>query len=120
MNFDHVALNVKNIPLSVKWYVTAVGAKVLYQDETWAMLDAGGVKLALTLPNQHPRHIAFDVGPLPTGDFLRKARSHRDGSLSQYVVDPDGNAIEWIHYPAAGSPVRSDAATTPTDPEAST
>ena len=120
MNFDHVALNVKDITRSVEWYVTAVGAKVLYQDDTWAMLDAGGVKLALTLPNQHPRHIAFDVGPLPTGDFLRKARSHRDGSLSQYAVDPDGNAIEWIHYPAAGSPVQSDAATAPADPEAST
>ncbi len=101
MNFDHVALNVKDIARSVEWYVKAVGAKVLYRDDTWAMLDAGGVKLALTLPNQHPRHIAFDVGRLPSEEFIRKARSHRDGSLSQYVVDPDGNAIEWIHYPAA-------------------
>jgi catechol 2,3-dioxygenase-like lactoylglutathione lyase family enzyme len=95
MNFDHIALNVKDIPRSVEWYVTTVEAKVLYQDDTWAMLDAGGVKLALTLPNQHPRHIAFDVGPSPSVEFLRKSRAHRDG-----------NAIEWIHYPAGASPSR--------------
>jgi hypothetical protein len=25
---------------------------------------------------------------------LKKARPHRDGSVSYYAVDPDGNAIE--------------------------
>jgi catechol 2,3-dioxygenase-like lactoylglutathione lyase family enzyme len=99
MKFDHVAVNVGQIQQAVDWYAENLGARVLYKDDTWAFLEAGGVKIALTLNSQHPAHIAFDIGPNPSEDFLRKARRHRDGSISRYVVDPDGNAIEWIHYP---------------------
>ena len=102
MTFDHIAVNVADIGRSVEWYIANAGARVLYQDETWAMLDAGGAKIALTLPNQHPAHLAFDIGPSPSEEFLSKAKLHRDGSISRYVVDPDGNAIEWIHYPQKG------------------
>lgn len=102
MRFDHVALSVEDIARSVAWYVAATGARVLYQDATWAMLEVGGVKIALTLPQQHPPHVAFDIGPAPAEEFMKKARVHRDGSISRYVVDPDGNAIEWIHYPEKG------------------
>lgn len=97
--FDHIAINVKNIATSVEWYRKTLKANVLYQDETWAFLEVGGARIALTLRAQHPPHIAFDIGPLPTEEFRRIARRHRDGTVSQYVVDPDGNAIEWIHYP---------------------
>jgi len=99
VKFDHVAVSVSNIPRSVSWYTDALGANVLYQDETWAFLEVGGAKIALVLPSQHPGHLAFDVGPTPTEEFMKRAKRHRDGSLSQYFVDPDGNAIEWIHYP---------------------
>lgn len=99
MKFDHVAVNVAHIGKSVDWYHAHLGAKTLYQDDTWAFLEAGGVKIALTLASQHPGHIAFDVGREPSAEFLKKAKKHRDGSISQYVVDPDGNAIEWIWYP---------------------
>ncbi len=99
MKFDHVAVHVKDIARSVAWYRETVGASVLYEDDTWAFLEAGGVKIALTLPSQHPRHIAFDVGTAPSDEFLKKARPHRDGSVSYYIVDPDGNAVEWIQYP---------------------
>ena len=99
MKFDHVAVNVSDIHAAVDWYARILGATVLYQDDTWAMLEVGGAKIALTLPSQHPRHIAFDVGPNPTQEFLRTAKRHRDGSLSKYIVDPEGNAIEWIAYP---------------------
>jgi catechol-2,3-dioxygenase len=99
MRFDHVALNVSDISRSVEWYAKVLHARVLYQDDTWALLEAGGAKIALTLQQQHPAHIAFDIGPDPDKEFLKKAKRHRDGSVSQYVVDPDGNAIEWIHYP---------------------
>jgi catechol 2,3-dioxygenase-like lactoylglutathione lyase family enzyme len=99
MKFDHVAVNVADIATSVDWYTEALGARVLYHDSTWAFLEAGGVKIALTLKSQHPSHIAFDIGPNPPEEFLQKAKRHRDGSVSRYVVDPDGNAIEWIHYP---------------------
>jgi catechol 2,3-dioxygenase-like lactoylglutathione lyase family enzyme len=99
MNFDHVAINVADIGASVAWYRENLGAVVLYQDASWAFLGVGGGKIALTLGREHPPHIAFDVGPAPTGEFLAKAKKHRDGSVSRYVVDPDGNAIEYIHYP---------------------
>jgi catechol-2,3-dioxygenase len=99
MTFDHVAVNVTEINRSIEWYRSNLQANVLYQDETWAFLEAGGAKIALTLKAQHPAHIAFDLGPNPPSEFLQKAKLHRDGSLSRYVADPDGNAIEWIHYP---------------------
>jgi len=99
MKFDHVAVNVADIAASVEWYSETLGAAVLYQDATWAFLEAGGVKIALTLKKQHPAHIAFDIGPNPPTEFFQKAKRHRDGSISRYVADPDGNAIEWIHYP---------------------
>jgi catechol 2,3-dioxygenase-like lactoylglutathione lyase family enzyme len=106
MRFDHVAVNVGDIARSVAWYVSNTGAKVLYQDDTWAMLEAGGMKLALTIGRQHPPHLAFDIGPVPPEEFLKKAKRHRDGSISRYVTDPDGNAIEWIHYPQDGNGIQ--------------
>lgn len=101
MKFDHVAVSVSDIARSVEWYKMSLGAKVLYQDETWAFLEAGGVKIALVLPDQHPGHLAFNIGPNPSPDFMKHAKAHRDGSRAHYVVDPDGNSIEWIHYPNA-------------------
>jgi catechol 2,3-dioxygenase-like lactoylglutathione lyase family enzyme len=99
MKFDHVAVNVADIATSADWYKATLGALVLYQDSTWAFLEAGGVRIALTLKNQHPSHIAFDIGSNPPAEFLQKAKRHRDGTVSRYITDPDGNAIEWIHYP---------------------
>lgn len=99
MRFDHVAINVADVARSVAWYKETLGAEVLYQDPTWAFLRAGGAKLALTLSEQHPAHLAYDVGPNPPDEFFKGAKVHRDGSVSKYVRDPDGNALEWIHYP---------------------
>jgi catechol 2,3-dioxygenase-like lactoylglutathione lyase family enzyme len=99
VKFDHVAVNVADIARSVAWYRSELGAEVLYEDPTWALLQVGGVKVALTLSHQHPSHMAFDVGPDPPAAFFEGAKVHRDGSVSRYVADPDGNAVEWIHYP---------------------
>lgn len=91
---DHIAINVNDLQNSIGWYVDNLGATVDYSDETWAMLDIAGTKLALTTPTQHPPHVAFTVsdisclGPNP--------RRHRDGSYFQYVNDPEGNTIELI------------------------
>ena len=99
MKFDHVAVSVSDVARSAEWYIRNLDAKVLYQDETWAFLEAGGVKIALVVPDQHPGHLAFNIGSNPSPDFMKHAKAHRDGSLSRYIVDPDGNSIEWIHYP---------------------
>jgi catechol 2,3-dioxygenase-like lactoylglutathione lyase family enzyme len=99
MKFDHVAINVADVARSIAWYQEKLGAEILYQDATWGFLRVGGTKLALTLNDQHPAHIAFDVGPNPPEEFFKGAKTHRDGSISKYVNDVDGNAVEWIHYP---------------------
>ena len=97
MILDHVAIQVSDVAASVQWYEENLKAKVLYSDDTWAMLEIGETKLAITIPEQHPPHVAFRVDsvekiPSPAG-------KHRDGSVYQYIEDPDGNSIEYIFYP---------------------
>ena len=97
MHLDHVALNVKNIEASVKWYQDELNADVLYCDETWAMLSVGKTKIALTISEQHPPHIAFEVSS--QSELPGSPLYHRDGSLYVYSRDPDGNMIEYIWWP---------------------
>jgi extradiol dioxygenase family protein len=97
---DHIAFNVESIADAVEWYTTKTGASIKYQDETWALLDVGGIQLALTLPGEHPNHFAIrceSINEFPISD--KKVGNHRDGSNYIYLVDPYGNAIEWIYYP---------------------
>ena len=92
LKLDHVALNVQNLDRAVKWY-ESMGFNLTYSDETWAMLECDGCKLALTIPSEHPPHLAFRVKSLE--DFPE----HRDGSKYLYCKDSEGNTIEWIYWP---------------------
>lgn len=96
LKLDHVAINVKSIEESAAWYTEFLGAQTDYIDETWAMLDIDGTKLALTVSTQHPPHFAFCVEKL--SDLGPDYREHRDGSCYVYKTDPDGNAIELIYW----------------------
>ena len=97
MQLDHMAINVEDIKKSIEWYRIRLGAKIEYEDETWAMLRVGSTKIALTISQQHPPHIAFNVQSL---DMLPgEPRFHRDGSAYVYEQDPDGNTIEYIYWP---------------------
>jgi len=91
---DHIAIPVKNkdsLKATVDWYLSTFKCEVEYQDDTWAFLRFGNIKLAFVIPEQHPSHIAFvsakaeEFGPLKT---------HRDGTRSIYIDDPSGNTIE--------------------------
>ena len=42
MEFDHVALSVKNVYESVRMYQSKFGAVIEYEDSTWAMISMGG------------------------------------------------------------------------------
>jgi len=96
LKFDHLAMVVKDIPSRVEWYVENLGATIDYVDKTWAMLEVGGSKIALTSENEHPPHTAFRVSSL---DHLGPDyREHRDGSCYVYKYDPDGNTIELIYW----------------------
>ncbi len=98
MKIDHIAINVSNIKTSSEWYKNNFGFTIEYIDETWAMLKCENTKLALTLPNQHPNHVAIEVSSLK--DFPEgKIKYHRDGSAYLYRKDPDGNVVEYIYYP---------------------
>jgi len=97
VEFDHIAVNVKDISKSVEWYVENLEADVIYQDDTWALMTAGGIKLALTVPAQHDPHIAFRIKD--ESQFGEdEVKVHRDGVKYVYKKDPDGNCIEWVCY----------------------
>ena len=99
MQLDHIAINVKNIEKASEWYQKNLNATVEYIDETWAMLDVGGTKLALTISRQHPPHFAFTLQSLSDFPPDEEIRYHRDGSAYLYIEDPDGNTIEYVYWP---------------------
>jgi hypothetical protein len=103
VNFDHVAQQVPDIGEALDWWQRMVpGARVLYADETWGLLEAGGARLAFVSPREHPDHLAFKV----SGDELERLAAehavaiavHRDGSRSFYVDAPGGKGLEVIAY----------------------
>lgn len=87
----HLAISVRDVGEALEWYTRRFKCRIVYQDETWALLDFANTRLALVIPSQHPPHVAFvsdraeDFGPL---------KLHRDGTRSTYVQDPSGNSIE--------------------------
>jgi catechol 2,3-dioxygenase-like lactoylglutathione lyase family enzyme len=89
---DHVAVSVHNIEESVNWYRSRFKCRVVYQDATWALLEFGNVRLAFVIPEQHPPHIAILGDPRSYG----VPTSHRDGTSSVYIQDPNGTNVEIL------------------------
>jgi hypothetical protein len=104
VQFDHVALQVANIAEALAWWQEKVsGATVLYQDESWGLLEAAGARLAFVMADRHPDHLAFKVSEQEL-ERLAAAEggsiaSHRDGSRSFYTSAPGGHRVELIAYP---------------------
>ena len=103
VQLDHFAHQVPDIADALDWWRRLVpGATVLYADETWGLLDAGGAKLAFVMADEHPDHLAFKV----SGEELERMAAaheaqiseHRDGSRSFYVQAPGGSQVEIIAY----------------------
>ena len=88
---EHIAISVADIASAVAWYTATFRCTVTYQDGTWAMLRFENVELALVIPAQHPPHIAFAS---PNAGRFGELTTHRDGTSSAYVKDPDGNSVE--------------------------
>lgn len=102
--FDHVAQQVPDIAAAVAWYQEMLPAcEVLYQDESWAFIDACGAKLAFVLADQHPGHIAWRVPDAEldalAAKYQAKISPHRDGTRSFYLEAPGQQWIEIISYP---------------------
>ncbi|MDP9055329.1 MAG: VOC family protein [Acidobacteriota bacterium] len=92
-SIDHIAIPVENVATALEWYRNKFHCEVTYQDDTWAFIQFGNVKLALVIPAQHPAHIAFVS---PEAEKSGALKLHRDGTRSCYVTDPAGNSIEII------------------------
>lgn len=90
---DHVALSVSNIEEAAAWYQQHFCCRVVYQDETWAMLQFANTRLALVLPDRHPPHLGFYKAKAKDFGLLKP---HRDGTASVYVTDPAGNSVEIL------------------------
>jgi len=88
---DHIAIAVTDLKTTVNWYLQTFKCEVEYQDETWAFLRFGNIKLAFVLPAQHPPHLAFVS---PRAEEFGQLKTHRDGTRSVYVDDPSGNKLE--------------------------
>jgi catechol 2,3-dioxygenase-like lactoylglutathione lyase family enzyme len=92
-SIDHIAIAVEDVPAALDWYKRRFHCEVTYQDDTWAFLQFGNVRLALVITSQHPAHIAFVSREAEKSGALKL---HRDGTRSCYVTDPAGNSVEII------------------------
>ena len=92
---DHIALTTPEPQKAAKWYCEQFGGRLLYSDETWAMVQFDNIKLAFVIKTQHPAHIAFEVSEFDVGERTKK---HRDGTTSVYKSDPWKNIYELIQY----------------------
>jgi len=90
---DHIAIPVEDVASAVAWYTSKFHCEISYQDDTWAFLEFGNIKLALVIPSQHPAHIAFAS---PDAGKFGELKLHRDGTRSCYVKDPSGNSVEIL------------------------
>jgi catechol 2,3-dioxygenase-like lactoylglutathione lyase family enzyme len=99
----HAALRVKDVRQAVEWYRQRFCCEVEYQDGTWAMLKFANVRLAFVLEHQHPPHIALLGDPADFG----APHTHRDGTSSVYLKDPDGNNVEILALAAEAAPSKS-------------
>tara|TARA_B110000438_G_C15528582_1_gene527415 strand:+ start:292 stop:603 length:312 start_codon:yes stop_codon:yes gene_type:complete len=93
---DHIAIQVKNIKKSLNWYLSNFDCKEIYSDDTWAFIEFNNVKLALVTKLEHPPHFAIIDNTINME--LKSIVKHRDGSISKYIKDIDGNYIELLKY----------------------
>ncbi len=104
MIFDHVAQQVPDIAAAIAWWKELVpGTAVLYEDDTWGLIDAGGAKLAFVMADQHPNHLAWKVSDAQLEQMAAERgleiHLHRDATRSFYIEAPGGTSVEIISYP---------------------
>ena len=117
----HLALNVNNLEHARDFYVRVFGMKVVWQpDSDNVYLSSGCDNLAL---HRAPRaagdgradrldHLGF-ISPTIADvesawawveanrlEIVHPLKHHRDGSVSFYLRDPDGNVIQVLYEPA--------------------
>jgi catechol 2,3-dioxygenase-like lactoylglutathione lyase family enzyme len=104
VQFDHVAQRVPDVAAALAWWQQMVpGARVVYADDTWGLLEAGGARIAFVTAEQHPDHLAFKVSDFElerlAAEHGASLDAHRDGTRSFYVEAPGEHRVELIAYP---------------------
>ena len=115
----HLALNVKDVARAADFYQRVFGMTVVWQPDTDNVyLSSGCDNLALHRGSvgdcsaQSLDHLGFIVPTIEELeasyqwvhenqlDIARPLRRHRDGSVSYYIRDPDGNVIQILYEPS--------------------
>ena len=99
MIVDHIAIRAKDIHKVSKWYQDNIGAEVTHTDKYYIRLTTQNTTIAIIdekkYPHRHVGVLADSLDNLPS-EGLRV--EHRDGTIGVYVVDPEGNMVEFIYY----------------------
>jgi catechol 2,3-dioxygenase-like lactoylglutathione lyase family enzyme len=113
----HLALRVSDVARAVDFYKRAFGMRLVWQpDPDNAYLSSGCDNLALHRAAlgdgrgslDHLGFIVPTIGEVEAGwrwaqgeglDIAQPLRHHRDGSVSFYIRDPDGNVIQLLYEP---------------------
>ena len=115
----HLALKVSDVERAKDFYVRVFGMKVVWQpDADNAYLSSGCDNLALHRGEgngggadrlDHLGFIVPTIADVEAGygwarsigvEIVHPLKHHRDGSVSFYIRDPDGNVIQALYEPA--------------------
>lgn len=115
----HLALKVSDLERATDFYRRVFGMKVVWQpDPDNVYLSSGSDNLALHRgviggrEAQALDHLGFIVPTIAEVeaawewarrqhlDIVHPLRHHRDGSVSFYIRDPDGNVVQALYEPA--------------------
>ncbi len=115
----HLALNVSDVGRAREFYARVFGMRVVWEpDPDNVYMSSGCDNLAL---HRAPRqvgggqsldHLGFIVPSIAEVesawqwaqenrlDVVRPLKHHRDGSVSFYIRDPDGNVVQVLYEPS--------------------